>query len=78
MTTTNLPPCEHGILTIIVEVPPWDRSNRMHDIAEAYAVESGDNIPGGCIIWGRYHGQWLANVSARWLVRYLMTIWEKP
>lgn len=58
----NLPSCVCGTLTLIVEVPPGDRSNRAHDIAEVYAVESGDSIPGGCIIWGRYHGQWFANV----------------
>lgn len=63
-----MPPCDHGRIEVCVRVPPVDRRNKAHDIAEAYAVEVADDIPGGCIIWGLYHGQWLANVSARWLM----------
>lgn len=63
-----MPPCEHGTVAILVAVPFSDRRNACDDIAEAYAVEVGDDIPGGCIIWGRYHGQWHANVSGRWLL----------
>ena len=61
------PDCEHGILALLVAVPIAKRKNRA-DIAEAYAVEIGYDIPGGCIVWGRYHGKWIANVSARWIV----------
>ncbi|MBX3421878.1 MAG: hypothetical protein KF752_10030 [Pirellulaceae bacterium] len=63
-----MPPCEHGALAILVEVPFSDRWNACDDVAEAYAVEVGDDIPGGCIIWGRYHRKWQPNVSGRWLV----------
>ena len=61
------PVCEHGELVVLIEVPLEDRSNPADDIADAYAVECGP-IPGGCIIWGRYRGQWIANVSGRWLL----------
>lgn len=66
--TTRGPKCEHGKLALLVAVPDEQRANKADDIAEAYAVEVGNNIPGGCIVWGLYHGRWVANVSARWLV----------
>lgn len=62
------PDCICGRLALLVEVPSSERVNSIDDIAEAYAVDVGDDIPGGCIIWGRYRGKWHANVSARWLV----------
>lgn len=62
------PDLEHGALAVLVAVPPDDRKNPADDIAEAYAVEVSYEIPGGCIIWGRYHGRWVANVSCRWLL----------
>jgi hypothetical protein len=63
-----MPDCEHGVIAVLVHVPWSDRCNLADDVAEMYAVEVGDSIPGGCIIWGRYHGEWQANVSGRWLV----------
>lgn len=42
----------HGVIALVIEVPPAERSNPANDIAEAYAVETGNDIPGGCIIWG--------------------------
>ena len=62
------PDCEHGALALLVAVPVDQRANKADDIAEAYAVEVGYDIPGGCIVWGKYHGKWVANVSARWIV----------
>ena len=60
---------ENSVLALLVAVPPEDREAvPCFDIAEAYAVETCDEIPGGCIIWGMYHGKWQANVSGRWLV----------
>jgi len=56
----------------MVDVPAAERSNPAHDIAEAYAVETSSEIPGGCIIWGRFHGEWVANVSGRWLLSKLL------
>lgn len=53
---------------LFVYVPVIERMDPMDDIAEAYAVEVSDDIPGGCILWGRWHGTWQANVSARWLM----------
>ena len=63
-----MPDCEHGTIAILVDVPFSDRRNAADDVAEAYAVEVSDDIPGGCIIWGRYHGKWHANASGRWLI----------
>lgn len=57
-----------GFIALMVAVPERDRGDRCNDIAEEYAVEVAEDIPGGCTIWGRYHGQWQANVSGRWLV----------
>jgi hypothetical protein len=58
----------YGVISLVIQVPPSERSNPANDIAEAYAVETGDDIPGGCIIWGKYRGEWVANVSGRWLI----------
>jgi len=67
------PPID-GQLIYSVEVPAEVRAaDKYADIAEAYAVEAGEHIPGGCIIWGLYHGEWIANISARWLVLHLLT-----
>jgi len=66
-------PC-HGVISLVIEVPASERANPANDIAEAYAVETGDDIPGGCIIWGKYRGEWVANASGRWLIsRFLKT-----
>lgn len=54
-------------LVILVRVPDEDRAKKSDDIAEAYAVAIGD-VPGGCVVWGFYHGRWVANVSCRWLL----------
>lgn len=62
------PECEHGALALLVAVPAEQRANKADDIAEAYAVEVWYDIPGGCIVWGMYHGKWVPNVSARWIV----------
>jgi hypothetical protein len=46
------------------------------DIPEEYAVielpNVGRTLYGGCIIYGKYHGKWHANVSARSLVDRLI------
>lgn len=69
MSETILPPTRRtGQIAIFVRVPEEDRADKAHDIAEAYAVEVSDEIPGGCMIWGFYHGEWHANAGARWLV----------
>lgn len=54
------------------EVPEDDRPP-IDDVPEAYRVAVPDyHVPGDCIIYGRYHGKWHANVPARWLVRHLI------
>lgn len=46
------------------------------DIPDEYAVfeipDDGPVLYGGCIIYGKYHGVWHANVSARALVAHLL------
>lgn len=72
--TNYRPEACYGVISLVIEVPPAERSNPANDIAEAYAVETGDDIPGGCIIWGKYRGEWVANASGRWLIsRFLKT-----
>lgn len=60
-----------GVIALMVAVPVAEQS-RINDIAEEYAVETDRAIPGGCIIWGKYGGQWHPNVSGRWLVQHLL------
>ena len=62
-----------GRLGLLIEVPESDRKKTIDDIADAYAVELSSEVPGGCIIYGLYHGKWIANVSARWLVTQFIT-----
>lgn len=61
-------PPAYGEIAVMVRVPPEDRANPANDIAECYAVEVSDELPGGCIIWGLYQGKWTANVSGSWLI----------
>lgn len=42
-----------------------------HDPVEM-AIEKRDDVPGGCIIYGRWKENWHCNVSARSLVRLLL------
>lgn len=72
--TLTPPPLMDGELALLVRVPEQDRRRPFDDIVEAYAVVSSDKIPGGCIIWGLYCGEWHANVSARWLVTMLLKL----
>lgn len=68
---TIIPPNEQdGELILCVKVPK-DQQDRLANIAEAYAVFVANDIPGGCIVWGRYRGEWQANQSCRWLVTML-------
>ena len=62
------PPCDTGRVAVLIEVPETERRHPADDVADAYCVEVSHIIPGGCIIWGRYHGKWHANVSGRWLM----------
>lgn len=62
-----LPPIS-GTVALLIDVPEPDRADIVSDVAECYCVETGDDIPGGCIIWGRHRGVWYPNVSGRWLV----------
>jgi hypothetical protein len=61
-----------GRIAFTCEVPEADRANKTHDIPRAYAVEVGDDIPGGCVIWGLYRNEWQENASGRWLVAHLL------
>ncbi len=58
-------------LRLLLPVPADERQSAADDIAEAYAVVECD-APAGCIIYGFYHGRWIANVSCRWLVMRLL------
>lgn len=62
-----------GRLALLIEVPDSDRRKTIDDIADAYAVYLGHEIPGGCMIYGLYRGKWIANVSARWLMTQFVT-----
>lgn len=62
-----------GRIALLIEVPPEDRSEKIDDVADAYAVELSHEIPGGCMIYGLYRGKWIANVSARWLMTQFVT-----
>lgn len=46
------------------------------DIPEEYAVfDLPDDPPilyGGCIVYGKYRGEWMANASCRALVKHLL------
>lgn len=72
LTDLQLPDLLCGELAFLARVPEQDRLNSHDDIAEAYAVEVSRDVPGGCIIWGLYHGKWQANVSGRWIVTHLL------
>jgi len=61
-----------GERAVLIEVPYHERQNKCHDIAEAYCVDVSRDIPGGCIIWGRYHGEWKPNVSGRYILSKLL------
>lgn len=63
----------YGRIALLIEVPPEDRGERIDDVADAYAVELSDEVPGGCIIYGLYGKAWVANVSARWLMTQFVT-----
>lgn len=56
--------------------PTIDPKAHNWDIPDEYAVfELSDNgwaLLGGCIIYGKYSGKWVANVSARALVVHLL------
>lgn len=74
MATKLTPPdMLFGRLGLLIEVPESDR-NSIDDIADAYAVELSSEIPGGCIIYGLYRGEWIANASARWLMTQFVTV----
>lgn len=49
-------------------VPQYDE----HDPVEM-AVDLRDDVPGGCVIYGRFSESWHGNVSARSLVRLLLS-----
>lgn len=61
-----------GRIALLIEVPLKDRSTA-DDVADAYAVELSDDVPGGCMIYGLYRGKWIANVSTRWLMTQFVT-----
>ena len=61
-----------GEIVACFRVPEFDR-HKLDDTPKAYAIEIADDVPGGCIIWGMHHDEWLPNVSPRWIVRAL---WE--
>lgn len=69
--TMSRPVAFSGVITFMVSVPPQEQS-KLNEIYEEYAVETDENIPGGCIIWGRSRLSWHPNVSGRWLVSYLL------
>lgn len=75
--SNDLPPRCHGRVAIMIEVPESERANPIVDIAEAYCVQVSEEMHGGCIVWGKYHGKWVANVSARWLLTQFITGVEK-
>jgi hypothetical protein len=59
-----------------VSVPP-DQRTLCDDTPEEYRVEvpvsdGPVGSPVSCIIYGRYGNRWIANISARWLVRHLI------
>lgn len=62
---------ERDPLLYAVDVPEAERP-RYWDVAERYEVRGSPAAVGGCIIWGRFHGRWHVNYSARWLVRHLL------
>ena len=68
-TEMNLPEGE----TVIYHCPAND-SAPMNDTPSEYAVvvHKNQQVPGGCIIYGKHRGEWMANVSARWLVLHLI------
>jgi len=57
-----------------IEVPPDERC-LIDDTPEAYRVMREG--PCVCIVYGRYHGRWQANASARWLVAHLLKALKK-
>ncbi len=61
-----------GERVVLIEVPAEERQDLAHDIAEAYCVDMSPGIPGGCMLWGRYRGEWQPNVSGRWLLAKLL------
>lgn len=62
-----------GRIALLTEVPPEQKQKKIDDVADAYAVELSDEIPGGCVIYGLYGKAWVANVSGRWLLTQFIT-----
>lgn len=62
-----------GKIALHIRVPQSERANAVDDIAEEYAVEMSPEIPGGCLIWGKYRGVWHANASGRYLLSRLIS-----
>lgn len=54
-----------------IEVPQAEREV-IDDTPDAYRVVVPHASHCCCVIYGRYHGRWKANVSCRWLVMHLL------
>ena len=70
---SDLPPV-HGTVIYHVDVPAEEiAAYKYADIAEAYVVETHAEANAGCIVWGKYNGEWHCNPwSTRWLVLHLL------
>lgn len=49
---------------------PEDNITGFDDIADEYVVCRRPEVPGGILIWGRYHGRWEINP---WMLRNLIS-----
>lgn len=80
-TDNDLPTDETGKLLYAFKPFMVQGLTNLGDIPEKYAVyelpDDGAVLYGGCIIYGKYNGKWVANVSARALVTHLLSEIEK-
>lgn len=57
---------------VVLHVTTSDET-RLNDTPAEYAVvtSASDKFPGGCMVYGKYHGRWIANPNLRNLVKIL-------
>ena len=63
---TRMPPGS----TLILHAVPVD--DGFHDVPAEVAIFRVPNVPGGCMAWGLYNGEWCANEGERYAIRLLM------
>jgi hypothetical protein len=56
--------------------PPLEEreSPNYSDTADEYLIEAVPEALSGIVLWGRYHGRWIANPGCRQVIRELLRV----